>query len=376
MKILHIITSLLDGGAEGVLYRLCCHDKMNEHIVVSLRDQGKYGKLLSEHGIKIYTLNMKPGKFSIFALYKLIKILKNEKTNIVQTWLYHADFFGGIAARLAGINNLIWNVRHSDFNKDYTKKSLLILVKVLAKFSYFLPKKIIFCSKSSIKLHTRIGYQEYKMEYVPNGYDIQKFRPSPLKKSIFRKKIDMNNQVTLLGCVARFHPQKDHKNLIHALNILKRNKIFFRCILVGFGINKKNKILVNLIKEFDLDNEIILLGSQNNINRIMKKIDIHILASEYGEAFPNVVAEAMASGTPCVVTDVGDSSLIVGKTGWTVKTRNSKSLANSIMKAIKKSKSKEWNYQCQAARNRIVNKFTIKKMINNYNKIWQKTLKN
>ena len=131
-----------------------------------------------------------------------------------------------------------------------------------------------------------------------------------------------------------------------------------------------------MIKEFDLDNEIILLGSQNNINRIMKKIDIHILASEYGEAFPNVVAEAMASGTPCVVTDVGDSSLIVGKTGWTVKTRNSKSLAYSIMKAIKKSKSKEWDYQCQAARNRIVNKFTIKKMINNYNKIWQKTLKN
>ena len=214
------------------------------------------------------------------------------------------------------------------------------------------------------------------MEYVPNGYDIEKFRPSPLKKSIFRKKIDMNNRITLLGCVARFHPQKDHKNLLHALNILKKNKTSFKCILVGFGINKKNKILVNLIKEFNLDNEIILLGSQKNINRIMKKIDIHILASEYGEAFPNVVAEAMASGTPCVVTDVGDSSLIVGKTGWTVKTHNSKSLANSIMKAIKKSKSKEWNYQCQAARNRIVSKFTMKKMIHNYNKVWQQTLKN
>ena len=141
MKILHIITSLLDGGAEGVLHRLCCHDKMNEHLVVSLRDQGKYGILLSKHGIKIYTLNMEPGKFSIFAMYKLIKILRNEKANIVQTWLYHADFFGGVAARLAGENNLIWNVRHSDFNKDYTKKSLLILVKVLAKLSYFLPKK-------------------------------------------------------------------------------------------------------------------------------------------------------------------------------------------------------------------------------------------
>lgn len=376
MKILHIITSLLDGGAEGVLYRLCCHDKMNEHIVVSLRDQGKYGSLLSKHSIKIHTLNMKPGKFSIVAFYKLIKILKNEKADIVQTWLYHSDFFGGIAARLAGVSNLIWNVRHSNFNKYYTKRSLIILVKVLAKLSYFLPKKIIFCSKSSMKLHAKIGYQGYKMKYVPNGYDIQKFKPIPLKKFISRKKINLNNKVTLLGCVARFHPQKDHKNLLHALNILKGNKIFFKCILVGFGINKKNKILVNLIKKLNLDNEIILLGSQKNINSIMNKIDIHILASEYGEAFPNVVAEAMASGTPCVVTDVGDSSLIVGKTGWTVKTRNSKLLAYKIMKAIKKSKSKEWNYQCQAARNRIVNKFTMDKMINKYNKIWQQTLKN
>ena len=122
MKILHIITSLLDGGAEGVLYRLCSNDKVNEHLVVSLRDQGKYGKLLSKNGIKIYTLNMKQGKFSIFAFFKLIKILKKEKVNVVQTWLYHADFFGGLAARLAGVNNLIWNVRHSNFSKNYPKK--------------------------------------------------------------------------------------------------------------------------------------------------------------------------------------------------------------------------------------------------------------
>ena len=376
MKILHVITSLLDGGAEGVLYRLCYHDKTNEHLIVSLRGQGKYGRLLSKNGIKIYTLNMKPGKFSIFSLYKLIRILKNEKPNIVQTWLYHADFFGGIAAKLAGVNNLIWNIRHSDFSKNHTKISLLILIRILAKLSYFLPKKIIFCSKNSMKLHSKIGYSEYKMEYVPNGYDIQKFKPSPTKKSIYRPKDKMNNKVTMLGNVARFHPQKDHYNLLNALSILKKRKFFFKCILVGFNIDKKNKILSKLIKELDLNNEIILLGSQNNINKIMKKIDIHILSSAYGEAFPNVVAEAMACGTPCVVTDVGDSSIIVGKTGWIVKCRDSKLLAYNIMKAIEKSKSKDWNYQCQAARDRIVNKFTIKQMIECYEKVWLQTSKN
>ena len=244
-------------------------------------------------------------------------------------------------------------------------------MKILAKLSYFLPKKIIFCSKNAIKLHKKIGYQSNKMEYVPNGYDLQKFRPNVLKKKVFViENIKKNKKIPLLGSVARFHPQKDHKNLFQALNLLKINKIFFKCVLVGHNINAKNKLLIKMIKKFNLSKEVILLGPKRNINQIMNVIDIHILASEYGEAFPNVVAEAMACGTPCVVTDVGDSSLIVGKTGWIVRPSDSKGLAYSIKKAIKKSQSKSWQLFCYTARKRIVNKFSLSKMINNYNKIW------
>ena len=236
MKIIHIITSLLDGGAEGVLYRICCNDKINEHIVVSLRDEGKYGKLLSKHQIKIYTLNMKPGKFSFKALYRLIKILKKEKVNIVQTWLYHADFFGSLAAKLAGVKNLIWNVRHSDFYQNETKKSLLLLIKFLAKLSHLFPKKIIFCSKKSIKIHEGIGYDKKKITYIANGYDVKKFKPNQIKKLIFKKKLNLNDKIPILGNVARFHSQKDHINLLGALYLLKKEGVNFKCILVGFLI--------------------------------------------------------------------------------------------------------------------------------------------
>lgn len=370
MKILHIITSLLDGGAEGVLFRICSHDKNNKHLVISLRGNGKYGKLLLKKGIKIYTLNMQPGKFSISSFFKLIKILKKEQPNIVQTWLYHSDFFGGVATRVAGIKNLIWNIRHSDFDKKHTKKKLLILIKILAKISSFLPKRIIFCSKKSIKLHKKIGYQANKIEYVPNGYDTKKFKPYT------KKDINDVDHKTLLGCVARLHPQKDHKTLLHALNIVKKKYVVnFKCILVGLGMEKKNLKITNLIKKYNLEKEILLIGSRKNINTIMRKIDIHILASSYGEAFPNVIAEAMASGTPCVATNVGDTSLIVGNTGWITKPNNPKLLAKKIVQAIKKSRSKEWKNQCKIARDRIVKNFSIKRMTDNYNKIWLKTVK-
>ena len=374
MKVLHIITSLYDGGAEGVLFRLCCNDKFNEHIVVSLRDKGKYGEQLLRNNIKIHCLNMTPGRFSFFSLFKLIKILKIEKVDVVQTWLYHADFFGGIAAKLAGVKNLIWNIRHSDFNENDTKKSLTVLVKILAKLSYFLPKKIIFCSKKSIKIHEELGYDKKKLIYIANGYDLKKHRPSISQKLMFRRKFNLNKKLPILGSVARFHPQKDHKNLLRALYLLKKDQILFKCFLVGFKINKQNKPLNILIKKFNLSQEIIFMEPQKEINKFMNGIDLHILSSKYGEAFPNVVAEAMASGTPCVVTNVGDASEIVQKTGWVVPPNNAVKLSQGIKDALNNFKKDNWNNICINARKRISYKFSIKKMIENYEKVWNNKL--
>ena len=371
MRILHVITSLYDGGAEGVLFRLCCYDKKNKHIIVSLRDEGKYGKELSKKGIKIYSLNMRPGRFSFVNLFKLIKIIKIENVEIVQTWLYHSDFFGGIAAKLAGVKNIVWNVRHSNLSADDTNISLKILVKILAKLSYFLPNKIIFCSKRAIQIHRNIGYDDRKIIHIANGFDLKKYRPNSIERLNFRKKFNLKKNLPVLGNVSRYHPQKDHKNLLKALNFLKKDQISFKCILVGYEITKRNVTLNKMVKKFKLSNDIIFLGQQKNINQIMNGIDIHILSSKYGEAFPNVVAESMASGTPCVVTDVGDSALIVDKTGWVVKPNNPKKLATSIKLALDCLSTNKWDYVCYNARKRINNQFSIKIMIENYTNIWK-----
>ena len=107
----------------------------------------------------------------------------------------------------------------------------------------------------------------------------------------------------------------------------------------------------------------------------MRKIDIHILASSYGEAFPNVIAEAMAS-EHLVWLQTLATLLFVGNTGWITKPNNPELLAKKIIEAIKKSRSNEWKNQCKIARDRIVNNFSIKRMIDNYNEVWLKTYKN
>src|SRR5690625_4423932 len=100
MKVVHIITGLNDGGAEGVLYRLCTNDKKYTHTVISLLDMGKYGPLLEEHGIKVYCLNMKRGKITLSDLSRLYRKLKKNQPDIVQTWMYHGDLIGGIVSRV------------------------------------------------------------------------------------------------------------------------------------------------------------------------------------------------------------------------------------------------------------------------------------
>ena len=78
--------------------------------------------------------------------------------------------------------------------------------------------------KKSIKIHKNIGFDK-KIIYIPNGYNLKKYRPDPMQKLIF-KKFNFNKKIPILGNIARFHPQKDHKNLLNALYLLKKDKIF------------------------------------------------------------------------------------------------------------------------------------------------------
>src|SRR6056300_1672924 len=107
MKIVHIITGLGDGGAEHILYKICKYDFKNEHVVISLKDKGKYFSILKKLGIKAYCLNL--NFFSILKIIHLIKLLRSLRPHIVQTWLVHGDLIGGISARLAGIKKIVWN---------------------------------------------------------------------------------------------------------------------------------------------------------------------------------------------------------------------------------------------------------------------------
>ena len=371
MKILHIITALGDGGAEHTLYKICKHDKSNEHIVISFKGEGKYFSLLNEIGTKVYILKTNPITFFL-KFFLLIKMIRFLNPDLVQTWLVHGDFLGGIAAKLAGIKNIVWNIRYSDLEIRSTKIMTNLFIKILSKLSFSLPESIIVVSKSAKINCEKIGYDKKKLVLIENGYDLSILKIIKNQKKNFRKKIKINKQVPIIGMVARFDAKKDHFNLLNALSLIKEKKIDFYCILIGPGVNNKNLNLYNHIKTLKLNNSIKLLGSRSNVTNVMNWIDIYVQSSRYGEGFPNVVAEAMACGTPCVVTDVGDAANIVGNNGFVVPENNSFKLSNSIQKMILEMNKKSWSKRKNQSRLRIKNNFEMKKMIKSYNNLWSK----
>ena len=373
MHITHIITSLSDGGAEAVLYRLCTNDTHAKHTVISLMDMGKYGSLLQGAGIEVHCLNMPSGRVNFASLRKLYKLLKSLQPNAVQTWMYHADLIGGIIAKLAGIKHIYWNIRHTTLEKGQSKKSTILVAKLCALLSRFIPKKIICCAHKAVEIHAELGYQKSKMVVIGNGYQLEQFAPNADEGKKLRLELTLAEQETILGMVGRFDAQKDHLGLLSALNIIKNKIRNFNFLLIGRDLNSNNQILIKEINKFSLEQNIILLDQRTDIPTIMNALDIHVLSSSFGEAFPNVLCEAMACGTPCVTTDVGDAAFIVGNTGWVVPAKNPEALAEAILSAVneKTSNKQSWTNRKQACRNRIVENFSIEKMIEKYHQIWE-----
>lgn len=372
MIVVHVITCLKDGGAEAVLYRLCLADHQNLHVVVSLRDEDKYGPLLSAAGIAVHCLNMPRGRVTPGGIWKLARLLLRHRPDVVQTWMYHADLVGGVVARAVGIRRVFWGLHHTNLEMGKTSRITIWVARLNALLSRWIPKLIVSCSQKGVAVHQAIGYAPEKFRVIPNGYDLCQFAPDLQAGFALRSALAVPDGVPLLGMVARFDPQKDHHNLIDALGLLKQSDQDFRCVLVGSGITDANAEMIAWLDNQGIRDRTLLLGQRSDIPAIMNALDVHILSSAYGEAFPNVLCEAMACGTPCVTTDVGDAELIVGDTGWVVAAQSAELLAQAIADALRQrfADTAAWKRRQLDVRQRILDRFSIERMVESYNQTW------
>ncbi len=371
MTVMHVISNLYDGGAEGALYRLCLHCPQYQHVVVCMMDEGKYGPILKDAGVELHCLGMLQGKPTWQGVLHFWRLLRRLRPDVVQTWMYHSDLMGGVMARLSGVKKVFWGIRHGNLSMGTVKHSTIRVANLCARLSTWVPTRIVSCSQQAAQSHAAIGYDFSLMTVIPNGYELSRYAPDNLARSLLREELGVGSDTFLLGMVARFDAQKDHANLFAALQRLNQGKAF-HCVLVGTGMDVDNEELRCLLQTHGVTGVLTLLGRRDDVPAIMNALDLHVLSS-LGEAFPNVLAEAMACGTPCVTTDVGDAADIVGKTGWVVPPQNPIELARSVAYAQEcwVDTPAKWAERQQAARARIAEHFGIEKMVAAYAAVWE-----
>jgi glycosyltransferase involved in cell wall biosynthesis len=369
--VLHIITCLDDGGAEAILYNLIRTASDFEHKVISLQGSGKYGSIMEKEGFDVSYLRLNPSLPSLFKLMHLIGMVRRAKPDVVQTWMYHADLLGGYAAWRAKVRAVIWGLHNTTVDKRHTKWTTRQLVRLNSHVSSWLPLRIITCSQKGEVVHCDMGYPVDKMEVVHNGYNTVTFQPDAQARSAIRNEFGIAENQFLFGCVARFHPQKDHRNLINGFALVAEKRPEAHLLLVGPGLTAENKEITGLIADKNLTDRITLVGPRPDIPKVMNGIDLHVLGSAFGEAFPNVLSEAMSCGTPCVATDVGDSATIVGETGAVVPPQNPSALASAILNLVPQLGDPAIAEACRA---RILNNFSLERMVDGYTNVWRKSI--
>ena len=333
-KYMHIIASLDIGGAETMLSRLINHrpNLLKSTIVISLTNNGKIGRALEEIGVKVICLEMK-NWLSIFkTLLKLKKIIRIERPNIIHTWMYHANIFGGIAAYLAKNQNIIWSIRRSQFTRKESL-STFIVMKIGAMFSSIIPKSIVHVAESGLKNHQKYGYKSNNTLVIPNGFDLEKLKYDQIVRKKIRNKLNLNDDQILVGSVGRFHVSKGYETLISSsVNVLKVHKNV-KYLLIGRNLDEQNSILMKWINKTGFAENFIMVGEKQDIPEYMNAMDIFCLPS-ITEGFPNVIGEAMASGLPCVASRVGDVEKITGDTAILVEPNNNELLSKGLNKIL------------------------------------------
>ena len=145
--------------------------------VISLTTRGRIGPRIEALGLPVHALGMKPGLPGPIKFVYLVRLLRQSRPDVVHTWMYHADLLGGLAARMANIKALVWSIHNSDLSSVHSKRATLLMVKICAYISAWLPRRILSCSRQAQRIHVENGYDSDKMILLSNGFDLSRFQP-------------------------------------------------------------------------------------------------------------------------------------------------------------------------------------------------------
>lgn len=377
-RLLWITTSLGTGGAEMMLYKLIAAlDRRQWQVqVVCLLDAGAIGPRLTALGVPVLALNIR-GIPTPATLAQLAQVVRSFRPHLIQGWMYSGNVLAWVAHRLAPAVPWLTSIRQTLYDRRQEARITRWALALDARLSRSAQANI-YVARAAVPQHVAVGYAAARATVIGNGFDTQRFRPDAKARHTWRQQLGVSAETRLIGHVARYHPMKDHANLLHAFARLRaEHPALPLCLaLAGPGVSADNPALLADLAAAGLsaaDPGLRLLGEQQDTPGLFAALDLFVLSSVRGEGFPNVVGEAMSCGVPCAVTDVGDAGWVVGQgdeaTGKVVPPADSAALATACAELLTLSPAARADLGVRARR-RIEQHFSLTACVAQFQTLW------
>jgi glycosyltransferase involved in cell wall biosynthesis len=363
VKLVLLIRDLRIGGAERQLVALAksLDPGVFDVSVVCLYDQGVFTKELLESGVHIAHLS-KQGRYDIPGFFwRFIKLLRSLRPDIVHSYLPVQNLLTLVVRTAVPRARVVWGIRGS--NTERISDWLAAPVERAQALLSNLPDLTIFNSNAGREYHLSRGYTSSRTVVIPNGTDTKRFAPDKASGSRMRDLWQVPEDALLIGVIGRLDPMKDHPTFLRAAKLFTESRPDARYVCVGGGSEEYAQSLRQMAVELGVGDKVIWAGPHDDMSSVYNSLDICCSSSSHGEGTSNSVAEAMACGVPCVVTNVGDSPLIVGDTGIVVPARNAEALAAAWTEMTRIIAEK--SLIAEAVRQRIISQMSLSALVDN-----------
>ena len=358
IKLVFLVRSLDYGGAQRRLLTLAQGlDKRRFDItILSFYSNQPLEAEIDGSSVRLISLR-KRGRWDVLPFYlRLYQQVWRLQPDVLHSWL---DVPNVLAVCLKPFVNarVVWGLGTSNIDLrryDYLFRLAAKCERLLARFADL----IIINSTAGFEHHVARGFPRAKMVVIPNGIDVEHFRPDLKAREEFRSQLALPNDTKLVGIVGRFDPMKDHPTFLQAAALLSQEVNNIRFICVGTGSESYLGELEALARDLGMAEQIFWMEARRDVATVYNGLDV-LVSSSASEGVSNAVAEAMACGVPCVVTDVGDSALLVGDCGIVVAPTGPQALADGITRCLAADR-EEWGAK---AREQIVENFSVARMV-------------
>jgi glycosyltransferase involved in cell wall biosynthesis len=318
-RILHLITGLELGGAEALLIECADHGRRFGYtpLVVSMKAGGANRERLERRGIEVVELGISPRIPGLYRLPALLAALARFKPTIAQSWLYDANVYALAATRVSSnlsADRLIWGIFGTVPDQRFLSLRLSAMIRAGARWSSR-PAAIVYNAEEGEADHRRKGYEARRSLVFRNFVDTDVFRPDPEARARIRAELGIGADDPVAIIAARHDPQKSWPLALEAVAQVDG--------LVTLAAGARTEHLPS-------QPSLLRLGSRFDMAALYAAADFFLLPSGYGEGTSVAMSEAMASGLPVVVTDVGDNGRFGRDAGFVVPSADRGSLVEAL----------------------------------------------